>query len=180
MSTHPDISGPAAHDLFMRLLLANEREVRRYVSALVPSFCEVEEIVQQTAILLWAKFDQYDTDRPFAPWACRFALNVTKQWMARRKRWSKLLEGGLAEELAERREQLKPVFNARLNQLEHCLNKLPAEQKAILEGYYFEQQDVAAVARKTQRSVDAVYKALQRIRRQLRLCIERSLREEPV
>jgi RNA polymerase sigma-70 factor, ECF subfamily len=174
---HP-ISAPNAHDTFMRLLLANEREMKRYVSALVPSVCDAEEIVQQTAILLWDKFDQYDQSRPFAPWACRFSLNVTKQWMARRKRWTALLAGGLAEELAMRREALKPQFDARLGQLEHCLEKLPPDHRVIVEAYYFDRLDIGTVAKKAQRSVEAAYKALQRIRRQLRTCIERSMREE--
>ena len=161
----------------MRLLLANEREIRRYVSALVPALCDVDEIVQQTAILLWDKFDKYDEARPFAPWACRFALNVTKQWMTRRARWARLLEGGLAEELAMRREELKPEFDARRRQLERCLQKLPEHQRGIVEGYYFQRLDVAALARRTQRSVEAVYKALQRIRQQLRRCIQQAMRE---
>jgi DNA-directed RNA polymerase specialized sigma24 family protein len=84
MNTDQDNSGTVDHDIFMRLLLANEREIMRYVCALVPSPNDAEEIVQQTAILLWEKFDQYDQSRPFTPWACRFALNVSKQWMARR------------------------------------------------------------------------------------------------
>lgn len=162
----------------MRLLLANEREIRRYVSALVPSLCEVDEIVQQTAILLWERFDKYDEERPFAPWACGFALNVTKQWMTRRARWSRLLEGGLAEELVMRREELKPEFDARRLQLESCLQKLPEHQRRIVEGYYFQRLDVATLAARGQRSVEAVYKALQRIRQQLRRCIEEAMREE--
>jgi RNA polymerase sigma-70 factor (ECF subfamily) len=177
MTPADDHSRSAAHDTFMRLLLANEREIMRYVCALVPSTNDAEEIVQQTAILLWEKFDQYDQSRPFAPWACRFALNVSKQWMARRKRWSKLLEGGLAEELAMRREELKPQFDARRAQLKHCLQKLPSEQRTIVESYYFEKQGIDSIAEQTGRSVEAVYKALQRIRRQLRSCIALSLSE---
>jgi RNA polymerase sigma-70 factor (ECF subfamily) len=161
----------------MRLLLANEREITRYVCALVPSTNDAEEIVQQTAILLWQKFDQYDQSRPFAPWACRFALNVSKQWMARRKRWSKLLEAGLAEELAMRREELKPQFDARRSQLKQCMHELPEQQRVIVEAYYFEKLDIEAVAEQAGRSVEAVYKALQRIRRQLRHCITLSLSE---
>jgi hypothetical protein len=66
--------------------------------------------VQQTALVLWEKFDAYDPDLPFTPWACRFALNKTRQWLERRQRWQALLAGGLAEELALRREELRPEF----------------------------------------------------------------------
>jgi len=180
MNEIPDqhASNPAAQQEFLRVFLANEREILRYVVALVPNLGDAQEIVQQTAVVLWEKFDQYDAERPFAPWACRFALNVTRQWMARRKRWKALLDGELAEELAVRREQLRSEFDARLVHLGQCLQKLPEEQRTLVDGYYFRQMDVATVSEQAERTVDAVYKALQRIRRQLRECIERSLHEE--
>ena len=179
MNENPDqpASKSASQQDFLRVFLANEREILRYVVALVPNLADAQEIVQQTAVVLWEKFDQYDAERPFAPWACRFALNVTRQWMARRQRWKALLNSGLAEELASRREQLRPEFDARLVHLDRCLQKLPEEQRSLVDGYYFRQLDVATVSDQAERTVDAVYKALQRIRRQLRECIERSLRE---
>jgi RNA polymerase sigma-70 factor (ECF subfamily) len=171
-------SNPADQQEFLRVFLANEREILRYVVALVPNLADAQEIVQQTAVVLWEKFDHYDRSRPFAPWACRFALNVTRQWMDRRKRWKALLEDGLAEELALRREQLRSGFDTRLVHLDQCLQKLPEHQRSLVDGYYFRQLGIEAVAGQAQRTADAVYKALQRIRRQLRECIERSLREE--
>ena len=56
--------------------------------------------------------------------------------------------------------------------------KLPEHQRAMVDGYHFRQLDVETVSSEVHRTVDAVYKALQRIRRQLGDCIERSLREE--
>lgn len=177
-NTEQSRSNPADQQEFLRVFLANERELLRYIVALVPNLSDAQEIVQQTAVVLWEKFDEYDRSRPFAPWACRFALNVTRQWMDRRQRWKALLDGGLAEELALRREQLRPEFDARSMHLKNCLQKLPDSQRALVEGYYFQQSTVESLAEQTQRTVDAVYKALQRIRRLLRECVERSSHEE--
>jgi RNA polymerase sigma-70 factor (ECF subfamily) len=160
---------------FLRLFLSSERELFRYVAALVPNLADAEEIVQQTALALWKKFDQYDAEQPFTPWACRFAINVVKQWVASRERWKSLLEHGLAEELASRRDQLRPQFEDRLGHLDQCLEKLPAEQRGIVEAYYFRRQSVHAIAAETRRSVEAVYKILQRIRLLLRQCIEQAV-----
>lgn len=157
---------------FLRLFLSAEREVFRCVAALVPSRADAEEIVQQTAVALLSKFDQYNPSLPFAPWACRFAINIAHQWAARRQRWQALLDRGLAEELTRRREELRPQFEARLRHLDGCLEKLAPEQRAIVEAYYFRRKDVAAIAAESRRSVDAVYKLLQRIRSMLRHCIE--------
>ena len=79
------------------------------------------------------KFEAYDSSQPFTPWACRFALNKTRQWIERRQRWQALLEGGLAEELACGRGDLRPELDAQLKHLEGCLNKLPNEQRLLVE-----------------------------------------------
>ena len=162
----------AAQQRFLSLFLRSEREIFRYVAALVPNVAEAEDIVQQTALTLWEKFDAYDSIQPFTPWACRFALNKAKQWVERRQRWLALLEGGLAEELAQRREALRPEIETRLKHLEGCLNKLPAEQRSIVEGYYYRRDNIEKLAEQSGRTVAAAYKTLQRIRHLLQSCIE--------
>ena len=166
----------AAQQRFLSLFLRSEREVFRYVAALVPNVADAEDIVQQTALALWEKFDAYDTNQPFTPWACRFALNKTKQWIERRQRWQALLQGGLAEELAHRREELRPEIETRLKHLEGCLNKLPAEQRSMVEGYYYRRSGVEKLAEETGRTAAATYKTLQRIRQALQICIENAVK----
>ncbi len=173
--THPD---QPAHAEFLRLFLSSECELLRYVAALVPCAGDVEEIVQQTAVVSWAKFDQYDPQHAFTPWACRFALNVAKQWMARQRRWKALLDGNLAEELLRRRNELLPDMEARIRHLEECMDKLPEDQRDIIDGYYFRKAGIEMISRESSRSVDAIYKALQRIRRALRECIENTFQRE--
>lgn len=164
----------ASQQRFLSLFLRSEREIFRYVAAMVPNVADAEDIVQQTAIALWEKFDVYDPAQPFTPWACRFALNKTKQWIERRQRWQVLLQGGLAEELAQRREELLPDIERRLNHLEGCLKQLPADQRSMVEGYYYRRDGIEKVAEKSGRTVAAAYKTLQRIRQALQACIENS------
>ena len=162
----------AAQQRFLSLFLRSEREVFRYVAALVPNVPDAEDIVQQTALALWEKFDLYDPSQPFTPWACRFALNKARQWVERRQRWQALLQGGLAEELLQRREELRPEIESRLKHLEGCIGKLPEEQRFIVEVYYYQRTGIEKLAERSGRTVEATYKALQRIRTALQICIE--------
>jgi RNA polymerase sigma-70 factor, ECF subfamily len=173
----PDFNRPsddksAAQQQFLSLFLRSEREVFRYVAALVPNVSDAEDIVQQTAVALWEKFDVYDPSQPFTPWACRFALNKAKQWIERRQKWQTLLANGLAEELAQRRDQLRPELEGRLRHLEGCVDKLPDEQRTLLEGYYYRRDGIEKLAQSSDRTVAATYKMLQRIRHALQTCIE--------
>jgi RNA polymerase sigma-70 factor (ECF subfamily) len=179
-STRPFGDQNAAQQRFLSLFLRSEREIFRYVAALVPNVADAEDIVQQTALSLWEKFDAYDANQPFTPWACRFALNKTKQWIERRQRWQALLEGGLAEELARRREALRPELETRLRHLEGCLNKLPAEQRSLVEGYYYRRESPETLAENSSRTIAATYKMLQRIRQALLVCIENAAKPDGV
>jgi len=170
----------AAQQRFLSLFLRSEREIFRYVAALVPNVSDAEDIVQQTALVLWEKFAAYDPAQPFTPWACRFALNKTRQWIERRQRWQALLADGLAEELAVRREELRPEFDSRLRHLEKCLGKLPPEQLSLVEGFYYRRDGIDQLAVNSGRTVAATYKLLQRVRQGLQVCIEKAAVPEGV
>ena len=177
-STRQSGDRSAAQQRFLSLFLRSEREIFRYVAVLVPNVADAEDIVQQTAVSLWEKFDEYDPTQPFTPWACRFALNKAKQWIERRQRWQALLEGGLAEELAQRREELRPELEVRLKHLERCLSKLPEEQRSLVEGYYYRRDSIEKLAETSSRTVAATYKTLQRVRQALQGCIENAAKPE--
>ncbi len=168
----------AAQQRFLSLFLRSEREIFRYVAALVPNLADADDIVQQTALALWEKFDAYNPAQPFTPWACRFALNKTRQWIERRQRWQALLENGLAEELEQRREELLPELETRLKHLEGCLGKLPEEQRSLVEGYYFRRDGIEGLAANSGRTIAATYKMLQRIRQALQVCIRNATNPE--
>lgn len=166
------LDGSADQQRFLSLFLRSEREIYRYVAALVPNVTDAEDIVQQTALALWEKFDAYDPAQPFTPWACRFALNKARQWIERRQRWQALLARGLAEELAQRREELQPELERRLRHLETCLEQLPPPQRSLVEGYYYERVSIESLAERGGRTAAATYKMLQRIRQSLQVCVE--------
>jgi RNA polymerase sigma-70 factor (ECF subfamily) len=181
MPSDPKFSGgdrAAAQQRFLSLFLRSEREVFRYVAALVPNVADAEDIVQQTALALWEKFDAYNPSQPFTPWACRFALNQARQWIERRQRWQALLAEGLAEELARRRDELRPEMERRLANLEGCLGKLPEDQRTLVEGYYYRRTDIEALAGESNRTVEATYKMLQRVRHALQRCVENAAQQE--
>ena len=67
-STHP---GPS--DAFTDLFVQNERSLYGYVFSLVANHADTDDIVQRTLIQLWENFEKYDSERPFLPWAFRFA-----------------------------------------------------------------------------------------------------------
>jgi RNA polymerase sigma-70 factor, ECF subfamily len=165
------------HERFMRLFLAHERTILRTVLIYVPHEADAYDIVQETAVALWKRFPEYDPERPFVNWACGFARLEVRRF---RKRAARLM---LSEEavgaLMSSEDRLPPEQAQRERFLAECRQQLPPEHRSVLDGYYLKDEPVEVLAQKHERSVDAIYKLLQRTRRALLECIERKHAEIP-
>ena len=65
---------------FVQLWTQYHRDVERYVYSMHPRASDVSEIVQEVSVRLWEKWDSYDNERPFLPWAMRFAFLQVLKW----------------------------------------------------------------------------------------------------
>ena len=178
-SPEPTPPRPLTHEQFMRLFLQAERELTRYVMSIVPNVNDARDVVQETAMSLWRAIEKYDPARPFVPWACRFALNEARMHLrseGRRRR--RFLQDDVVALLEDRRTELAPQLDDRRRHLRDCLDRLPEEKRGLVRGYYFDDESVESLAARLGRSVDAIYKALQRTRQALQECIERKILAE--
>jgi RNA polymerase sigma-70 factor (ECF subfamily) len=169
---------PLTHQQFMRLFLGAERELLRYVMALVPNVSDARDVVQETAVALWQAMEKYDAAKPFVPWACRFALNEARLHLRTESRRRRFIEEDVAAMLDERRVETASSLDTRREHLRDCLRQLPEEQRQLVRGYYFDEESIEALAGQLGRGAEGIYKSLQRIRLALHQCIERKLQQE--
>lgn len=165
------------HERFTRLLLESEPVMLRAILVIVPNRADAREIMQETAVALWRLFASYDPGRPFVNWAMGFARIETRRFLARQKRRAQLSERAM--EVLERELEGDTSFAGAIERhLATCMQKLTDKQRGLIQGYYHENRDVEWLAERKGRTVEAVYKAIQRIRRDLQGCIERQLKKE--
>ena len=162
----------------MRLFVEHQLDVLRYVLAVVPNSSDAWDIVQETAVGLWRKMEEYDPTRPFLPWACRFASMEIRRFLRRADQQRRLLDEQVVEALLALQEERAAGLTARRAHLRECLEELPEAQRQLVRGYYWDEQDVDALANQSGRTAEAVYKALQRIRQALADCMNRKARLE--
>ena len=93
---------------FVRLWTQHQPEVTRYLRSMVPRSGDAAEILQDVSIRLWEKWDEYDTDRPFAPWAIRFAYLEVLKWRQRLAREKLVFSESLLEQIHTRYEEEAP------------------------------------------------------------------------
>lgn len=174
MATQPE---QEQHDEFLRLFSRYSHRIYNFVFTLVMSHADADEVFQETCVVLWKKFDSYDPEGNFLGWACRIAFLEVSQ-LRRRGRKLELLSEGALEALADEAIAQTDRLDARHDALDHCVEKLGAEDHALIIQRYRQQRTPKEIAALTSRSVYSVYRALTRVHAQLLDCVSTRLAEE--
>ncbi|MFM7562527.1 MAG: sigma-70 family RNA polymerase sigma factor, partial [Planctomycetota bacterium] len=161
-----------------RRWLSAETAVRAFVAAAVGKMADREDVVQQTALTVARRFEEYDDSRPFLAWVLWLAKSrVIDHYRSRSKLPQPLSEqllDSLASKLVERGEQIAPRAEA----LEHCLEQLPNRSRQLIRSKYHEGQRIEQIAQSIRSTPASVRVTLFRIRESLAECIERRLAME--
>jgi RNA polymerase sigma-70 factor (ECF subfamily) len=167
-------------ECFVRLFAAGQSEVVRYILALVPDMDDAQEVLQETAVVLWNRPGQYDPDRPFVPWTCRFAYFQVLKFRDQQSRRRCFLSLEAIDQLAAERADERAVLDERRGAPARCLKLLSYPQRLMIEQRYSRRMPVAQLFAVTRRSIATLYKALERLRRRLFECVNRRLGLEGV
>lgn len=167
---------PADNELFLSLITANYDNLRRYIYTLLPNEEDSKDVLQEVCIAISRRFGEYDASRPFLPWACRFAyLKVLKFHEQQRPRRVVRLPTEVLELLARAREEEEPVLAERLVALEKCLQKLTVRDRRLIQARYVDRAPTDQIAESFSQSRRTLFRNLERIRRLLFECINRSV-----
>lgn len=168
---------PPKVDDFVKAFEAHRPDLSRYVLSLIRDADAVDDIMQDLAVALWKKHDDYDPSRPFLPWACRFAFfQVLKYRQRVRRRWWQFSDDlTLSQAPAPTKDEW---YEARADALESCLVSLSNEDRELLRCRYESKETVQQMAQRTKISVHKLYHALDRIREDLMSAITGQMREQ--
>lgn len=151
--------------------------VSAFVSSVVRDFRDRDDVLQDIAVAIIESFGKYDTSRPFIAWAMGVARNQVGLYLRRRGRDRLVFDSETVEVLATAFADIGEEQHHRLGYLQECLRSLEERSKQLLDLRYGQDLKPAAIAELVDMSANAVAKALQRIRDQLRSCIDRKVRE---
>jgi RNA polymerase sigma-70 factor (ECF subfamily) len=166
-------------DEFLRLFSRYSRRIYEFILTLVMRHADADEIFQDTCLVLWKKFDTYDPQGTFYGWACRIAYLEILQ-LRRKSQRLHLVSDEALEVLADTAIGQADNLSARQHALEDCLQKLRAEDRALIDQRYRERHSPKEIAGLAAVSVYSVYRALARIHSSLMTCVQRNLAREVV
>jgi RNA polymerase sigma-70 factor (ECF subfamily) len=164
---------------FARCLRSIQTRLYGYIHSLMRDLNDADDLFQQTALILWKKFDEFDRDRSFFAWACGVAQLEVRNFLRGRGRQRLYFSDDLNLLLIEAHEDLtSDEEENRREALARCVIKLRERDRELLQECYQDQEGVNQAAIRRGRSPQSVYNSLRRIRRALYECIARTLTQE--
>jgi RNA polymerase sigma-70 factor (ECF subfamily) len=165
-------------DEFTRLFTRHQRHVYVFIRSLVGNPTDVEEIWQETNLILWRKFDEFELGTNFIAWARRIAYFEIRAFQAKSRRSGLQFSEQFVEALSTEAELARDLEEERLLALRLCMTKLSRQDETLIRLRYSPGASGESVAAACGRSVRSVYKAMTRIRQALLECVRRRLATE--
>lgn len=159
----------------------HQGSVQAYLASFLGNTIEVDDALQEVAVVVWQKGPWDGEASDFLAYSLACARRIALA--ARRKMGDprlQLLSPEVTASLADRVASLELLeevpSGGRVLALRKCLKKIKPEQRALLESRYSggSKDELRAFAKRGGKSMDALYKTLERLRDLLRACIERA------
>ncbi len=175
MDSDPPDSTAHTED-YLRLLAQHDRWLATYVYSLVARPADAEDILQEVKVTMWKHFASFEVGSNFRAWARRIATNqILNYRRSEKKRPSSTLDEEFIEAVAAEIDRRADTLDHQADALKICLRKLPEAHRKIVVWRYYEDCGVEEIAAKSERTVEAVYRLLSRIREVLNDCVTRQL-----
>ncbi|QDU56863.1 sigma-70 family RNA polymerase sigma factor [Aeoliella mucimassa] len=158
---------------FVRLLRANDRRLSTYVHASVPSWADAEDILQETSVRLWEQFDRFELGTNFGAWACTIARYVIMSHREKKSRDKLHFSQEVLDLIDEQIDKSLAEYDVRLEALPKCIDELSEGNRQLLALCYDSDMKIKEVADLLNRTANATYLAVSRVRQWLYSCIER-------
>ena len=160
----------------MTLLMENRQRIFGFIYSLVHHRDDAEDILQDSTLKMWEKFDEFQLGSDFLAWANQIAYYYVKNFRRTQSRDKVVFDDALLDEVSSKVSRLVSDDPSRLSALSECLDTLPAPERKMILARYEPDGGVPLAAEVSGRSVPTTYKSLGRIRKVLFDCISNKLK----
>ena len=173
---------------FIKVFVAAQPKIFGYIVSLMATLIDADEVMQETSIVMWTKFDDFalptkfneKTVDEFIAWGNQIAfykvLNLRRKKGLSTSFFSENTLQLISDEWVKQ-EQSRSLESRRLA-LKQCLELLPVSHKDVLKQYYWHETPVEQIAADSSRTTASIYKILQRVRNGLHQCINNRIAQQ--
>lgn len=160
---------------FIKEFTRHQRPIFLFILSQISNPIEAEEILQETNLVIWNKFEQFEPGTNFKAWGCQIARYEVLKWLDRHRRDKHYFSDDLMEQIAQEALEESTEWELRREALTQCLKKLKPDDRELIQSRYAPGQSGKNMAEEIGRPLNSVYQSLGRIRRVLLECIQRQV-----
>jgi RNA polymerase sigma-70 factor, ECF subfamily len=165
-------------DEFVKLFSQHQRKLYLFIGSLIPDGRDVEDVFQETSLVLWREFEKFERGTNFSAWAAQVALNQTLAHRKRKTRSRIVFSDEFLTAVARDITAYGDDLDRRTTVLAGCVLKLPSHHQELIRARYASGEAIEQIAEQLNRTTEAVYRMLSRIRQSLHECVTRTLASE--
>lgn len=148
---------------FIRLFTRHEGAIRRFVRNLLPSWDDVDEVMQEVSLSAWNKFASFDLKGDFARWVAAIARYEVLSYRRGKARDRLVFDEDLIGLLADECEREVHEVERSRRALDKCLAQLASEERNLLLRVHLAEQQIKPIAVEMGLTANALYKTLSRL-----------------
>lgn len=168
------------HEEFVTLLTAAHDKLFGYLMSLLGRWHEAQDVLQSSSLLMWKKFETYESGSNFVAWATTICFYEAKNFQRMSARSPLKFDDDLLAKLASERVVDLDLQGRRIAALELCLNEFGPDAREFLRTAYAEHGGIIQMATRLQRAPRTLYNKLTALRRRLTECVQRRLQERSI
>lgn len=158
---------------FVELMTQFQGRLYGYLLSLSGDPDAANDILQETNVVLWRQWRQFELGSNFKAWSFRIAHFQFMAFRQKMLRDKVLFSDELLATLATEALDEDDFHSERVELLERCLNRLPPQPRKAIQLRYADELAIAEMAKQLGRNVNAVYQILFRARQFLIDCVQK-------
>jgi len=159
----------------IRLLSMHYVQIKSFIFCMIPNASDVDDVMQETSVFLWHRFDDYQPGTDFVAWAVTIAKYKVLEFRRKNQHNPIMLDKNVLELLEKEDTSLFDNTEERTQALVHCLKKLSGQDQEFLKLKYAEGFTLKRLAQRFGLSITSTYRNSGRIHSLLLGCIHQAL-----
>ena len=161
-----------ANDEFLQLFFRHQMQLYGYIVSLIPKVADAQDVFQETAAVMWKKFETFESGTNFLAWGTRIAYLNVLHYYRRLNSQKVVFDSDAMENISSRMMKKMDQVPDRIEALQQCMDTLPTDQKYLVKLRYEKALSAKEVASQIGKTLSSVHKALSRIHLRLQRCVQ--------
>ena len=174
----PNDNNSSRTEHFLRLMMSSHGRIYSFILTMVPNWTDADDLMQETIMVMWRKYDNYKPGTSFVSWGLQIAkYEIINSYKKKDKRKA-LFREEVEKAIMEHAESINNEVDARLRALNFCFEKLDKFSQKLIKMHYEQDMSIKKLAVTYGKTVQSIYKNLNKVYDILLRCIRKAMIEQ--